>query len=283
MRTPSLVTAAACAAAVAVALGASARTLVGRDATQVVAIRAGGGDVPSNLLRVYVELSASMEPGEAYEHIRVVDDSGHEVRGALLELREELWSPDHRRLTLLFDPGRVKRGIRANVEMGPPLVAGHRYRLVIDSSWRDARNRPLAAPYEQDLRVSGFDSLSPDPSRWMLSRPGRETREPLRVDFGEPLDHALALRFVTVVDARGARVAGRAVLSDDDRTWTFTPDAKWGASEVALRVDPQLEDLAGNNLARPFDSDRVRGEKGAETAVADTAPRLVRVELPSRH
>lgn len=283
MRARWLVTAGACAAAVLAALGASARTLAGRDATHVVAIRAGGGDVPSNLLRVYVELSAPMEPGEAYEHIRVVDDGGHEVRGALLELREELWSPDHRRLTLLFDPGRVKRGIRANVEMGPPLVAGRRYRLVIDSAWRDARNRPLAAPYEQALRVSGFDSTSPDPARWMLSRPGRATREPLRVDFGEPLDHALALRSLTVVDARGARVAGRAVLSDDDRTWTFTPDANWGASEVALRVDPQLEDLAGNNLTRPFDSDRAHGEKGAETAVVDAAPRLVRVELPSRH
>jgi hypothetical protein len=283
MRTPSLVTAAACAAAVAVALGASARTLVGRDATHVVAVHAGGGDVPSNLLRVYVELSAPMEPGEAYGHIRVVDDSGHEVRGALLELREELWSPDHRRLTLLFDPGRVKRGIRSNVEMGPPLVAGRRYRLVIDSAWRDARNRPLAASYEQELRVSDFDGTSPDPSRWMLSRPGRVTREPLRADFGEPLDHALALRYVTVVDARGARIAGRAMLSDDDRTWTFTPDVKWGTSEVALRVDPQLEDLAGNNLTRPFDSDRDRGEKDAERAIADTAPRLVRVELPSRH
>ena len=275
----SLVIAGACVAGVAIALGVTARSLVSSDATRVVAVRAGGGDVPSNLLRVYVELSAPMEPGDAYQHIRIVDDRGQEVRDALLELREELWSPDHRRLTLLFDPGRVKRGIRANVEMGSPLLAGHRYRLVIDSGWRDERDHPLAAPYEQELRVAGFDSTSPDPSRWTFWPPGPGTREPLRVEFGEPLDHALALRLVSVVDSSGARVAGRAVLTDDDRTWSFTPDADWARGVVLLRVDPQLEDLAGNNLSRRFDSDRVRGDRSAEAALADTAPRLLRIPL----
>ena len=281
MRVRSLVIAAACAAGAAAGLGVTARPLGHReaDATHVVAVRAGGGDVPSNLLRVYVELSGAMEAGDAYRHIRIVDDRGQEVRDALLELREELWSPDFRRLTLLFDPGRVKRGIRANVEMGAPLVAGRRYRLVIDSSWRDAQNRPLASAYEQELRVAGFDSTSPDPSRWALSSPAIGTRAALRVDFGESLDHALALRVLSVVDASGAYVDGRATLSDDDRVWMFTPRAKWTAGEVALRVEPQLEDLAGNNLVRAFDSDRARGGEAAEAAVADTTPRLVRVTL----
>jgi len=281
MRVRSLVLAAACAASAATALGITARPLGHRqaDATHVVAVRAGGGDVPSNLLRVYVELSGPMEAGDAYRHIRIVDDRGQEVRDALLELREELWSPDFRRLTLLFDPGRVKRGIRANVEMGAPLVAGRRYRLVIDSSWRDARNRPLASSYEQELRVAGFDSTSPDPSRWTLSSPARGTREPLRAEFGGALDHALALRSLKVVDAAGVHVSGRAVLSSDDRVWTFTPDTKWTMPWIALRIDPQLEDLAGNSLVRAFDSDRARGGASAEGAVADTTPRLIRVTL----
>ena len=278
MRMRPLAIAAACATVAAIALGITARPLGTPSATHVVAVRAGGGDVPENLLRVYVELSAPMEPGEAYDHVRVVDEQGQEVHGALLELREELWSPDLRRLTLLFDPGRVKRGIRANVEMGPPLVAGRRYRLMIDAGWRDARNRPLAAPFAQELRVAGFDSTSPDPSRWTLSPPTRGTREPMRADFGEPLDHALALRLVSVVDGTGVRVAGRATLSDDDRVWTFTPDANWKAEALAIRVDPQLEDLAGNNLVRVFDSDRAHGARAAEAAVRDTNPRLRRFQ-----
>ena len=99
--------AAATAALALVVVAFVARPRANRDATHVVAIRAGGGDVPSNLLRLYVELSAPMEPGAAYEHIHLVDESDRVVRDAFLELREELWSPDHRRLTLLFDPGRL--------------------------------------------------------------------------------------------------------------------------------------------------------------------------------
>src|SRR5437867_10604247 len=126
---------------------------------------------------MYVEFSAPMEPGAAYQNIRLVDGEGREVKDAFLELREELWSPDQRRLTLLFDPGRVKRGIRANREMGPPLVAGHRYRLIIDSAWCDARNHPLAAAYAQPLRVAAFDSVSPDPLRWAMSSPRIGSRD----------------------------------------------------------------------------------------------------------
>jgi hypothetical protein len=261
-------------AAIAIAaLGFLARPIANRDGTRVVAVRAGGGDVPSNLLRVYVELSAPMEPGSAYERIHLVGDDGRDVKDAFLELREELWSPDHRRLTLLFDPGRVKRGIRANVEMGAPLVAGRRYRLVIDSAWRDARNVPLATSYAQELRVAGFDSVSPDPSRWILSSPRLGSGDTLRVAFGEALDHALALRMITVVDTRGVAVPGFGSLGADDRLWMFVPSNAWLAG-ARLRVEPLLEDLAGNNLVRPFDSERVGA---AERAAADSAPRFVAI------
>src|SRR5690348_6548169 len=265
-------------AAIAIAaLGFLARPIANHDRTRVVAVRAGGGDVPSNLLRVYVELSTAMEPGSAYEHIHLLGDDGHEVKDAFLELREELWSPDHRRLTLLFDPGRVKRGIRANVEMGAPLVEGRRYRLVIDSMWHDARNVPLAASYIQELRVAGFDSVSPDPLRWALSSPRRGSLDTLRVAFGEPLDHALALDKIKVVDASGVAMAGLVTLSRDDRVWMFAPAKAWSPG-ARLRVEPVLEDLAGNNLVRPFDSENVGA---AERAVADTAPRFIAMELSS--
>jgi hypothetical protein len=277
---PTLITA-ACATIAIVALGFLARPIADGNATRVVALRAGGGDVPSNVLRLYVELSTPMEPGSAYEHIHVLDNDGREIHDALLELREELWSPDHRRLTLLFDPGRVKRGIRANVEMGPPLVAGHRYRLVIDSLWRDARNLPLRGAFTQELRVAGFDSVSPDPARWSISAPPRYSHDTLRVGFGEALDHALAIRLISVVDARGARIPGAVTLSADDREWYFIPAGAW-QDDVRLRVEPALEDLAGNNLVRPFDSDRARAAPAAEAAAADTNPRIIPVQLSSR-
>lgn len=274
-------TVAATAAIAVVGLAFAAGARVARDATHVVAIRAGGGDVPSNLLRVYIELSAPMEPGSAYEHIHLVDDVGGEVRDAFLELREELWSPDRQRLTLLFDPGRVKRGIRANLEMGLPLVAGRRYRLVVDSLWRDARDRPLARQFVQQLRVAGFDSIAPDPSLWLLSSPRANTRETLRVSFGESLDHALAMRLINVVDADGAPLDGSVALGVTDRIWTFTPARAWRHG-VRLRVDPALEDLAGNNLVRRFDRDRVGASHVSDAALADTTRRFVPIVVSSR-
>ena len=275
-----VVTGLASAAIAIAALGFFARPISSpahSDITHVTAVRAGGGDVPANLLRVYIELSAPMEPGSAYEHIHLMAADGREVQDAFLELREELWTPDHRRLTLLFDPGRVKRGIRANVEMGTPLVEGGRYRLVIDSAWRDARNVTLAASYAQELRVAGFDSVLPDPSRWRISAPRSSSLDTLRVEFGEALDHALAARLITVVDRRGSRFVGRAALSADDRMWTFVPSIPW-ATGARLRIEPALEDLAGNNLVRPFDSGRLGG---AEQAVVDTLPRFLPIRVSS--
>ena len=259
-----------------VAVGFFARPITHSDdvATRVVAVRAGGGVVPSNLLRLYVELSAPMEPGGAYEHIHLRDEKGRELNDAFLVLREELWSPDYRRLTVLFDPGRVKRGIRSNVEMGQPLTDGRRYQLVIDSGWHDANNRPLAAPYTQELRVTGVDSVGPDPQRWSISSPQVGTQESLRIDFGESLDHALATRLITVVDSLGTNVDGRVAMSADDRHWSFLPSHAWRAG-VRLRVDPALEDLAGNNVMRPFDRVRVSSGGVSDAALTDTTPRLI--------
>ena len=66
---------------------------------------------------------------------------GVKFTGAFLALDQELWDPVRRRITLLFDPGRVKRGVRTNLESGAPLVAGRRYRLVIDDALAGRQRR----------------------------------------------------------------------------------------------------------------------------------------------
>ena len=43
------------------------------------------------------------------------------------------------RFTLLFDPGRIKRGLKpAQRRVGPVLEEGKSYTLVIDRGWTDA-------------------------------------------------------------------------------------------------------------------------------------------------
>ncbi len=110
--------------------------------------------LPENLLRFYISISAPMSRGEAYQRIKLLDAAtGKPVESPFLELDEELWSPDGTRFTLLFDPGRVKRGLKPREELGPVLEAGKSYSLVIDADWPDATGNPLTAGFRKTFRV----------------------------------------------------------------------------------------------------------------------------------
>ena len=250
--------------------------------TRVVGVHPSSPTLPANLLRWYVEFSAPMETGSALAHVHLMDEAGREVPGAFLALDQELWDPERRRITLLFDPGRVKRGVRTNLESGAPLVAGRRYRLVIDDGWPDGNGAELASGAELAFDVSAADRRSPDPETWRLTSPAAGTREALRVDFGESLDHALAARMLSVYDALGTRVAGAAQLASNDSVWTFTPERAWTAGEHTLRVDSALEDIAGNSVAHVFDADLRRDTTGARTVEGESIRRIrFRVTPPS--
>ena len=249
--------------------------------TRVVAVHPSGARLPSNLLRWYVETSAPMEVGSALDHIHLMDESGREVRGAFLALDQELWDSERRRLTLLFDPGRVKRGVRTNLESGAPLVAGRRYRLTIDDGWTDGSGGRLASGFEHAFQAIEADRRSPDPDRWRLTLPGAGTRAPLVVAFGEPLDHALAIRLLTVLDPRGTLLQGSVALAEGDSVWTFTPGLDWAEGAYTLRVGGALEDLAGNNVVRVFDVDRLVDSAGVDRDVAG-ASRDVRFRVGTR-
>jgi Bacterial Ig-like domain len=242
--------------------------------TRVLAVHPGIDHVPSNMLRFYIEFSSPMEPGSAHEHVHLLDETGRPVEGAFLRVDQELWDAQRRRLTLLFDPGRVKRGVRTNLEMGAPLIEGHRYRLVIDPAWPDARGATLASGYDKEFDVSPADRESPNPAQWRVSAPAAESREPLRLSFGEPLDHALVARMLSV-EGEGRPVSGKATISSGDSAWTFTPASAWHAGTYSVRVDAALEDLAGNNVARLFDADRARGAPPAAGTERSGARRSV--------
>src|SRR5262249_33934892 len=55
--------------------------------------------LPENQFRFYIHFSAPMSRGEAYQHIQLLTAAGKPVEQAFLELNEELWDPEMRRLT----------------------------------------------------------------------------------------------------------------------------------------------------------------------------------------
>src|SRR5690606_22998765 len=134
----------------------------------------------------YVAFSAPMSRGQAYRHIRLVRDDGQVVQGALLEIAEELWDRTGTRLTLLLDPGRVKRGLKPREEDGPILEEGRSYKLIIDASWPDAAGNDLKARYSKSFKVAAPDDDPPDTATWKLQAPAAGTTSPLTVVFPEP-------------------------------------------------------------------------------------------------
>ena len=213
------------------------------------------GDVgPENLLRMYVEFSAPMGRKSGIEYMKVLNASGEEIKGAILPLDYEFWSPDHRRFTVFFDPGRVKDGILPNREMGRPLSPGGAMTLVVSREWADEHGLPLKEEFRRTFRVTGPDTKPLDTASWRIAPPSSGTRNGLVVTFPEPLDHGLLMRALGVT--RGdAPVDGDIVVDQGETRWTFTPRDAWSAGQYQLLALDILEDLAGNQIGRAFEVD----------------------------
>jgi hypothetical protein len=210
--------------------------------------------LPSNQLRLYIYFSVPMSRGELPGRIHILDKDGQEVRAVFLP-GQELWDPNNQRLTMTFDPGRIKRDVASNVAMGPPLVDGRQYTLVIDKSWPDADGNPMVASFRKPFRGGPAIRVPPSPKEWRITSPASGTSTPLVVDFGRSMNYALLPRMLKVTGPRGSTVAGTIAVARNESEWRFTPGAAWTAGAYQLIVDKDLEDLAGNKIDQPFDID----------------------------
>ena len=218
----------------------------------VTAVHPASGVVPENQLRLYIHFSQPMGRRGGPENVTLLDETGRPVEDPFLPLDTELWNADRTRFTLLFDPGRVKRGILPNEKMGRALRSGRSYTLVVSREWKDAHGRPLAADFRHAFRAGPADERALDPKTWTIDAPSAGTRTPLRVAFGKPLDHALLQRALGV-RRDGAALEGDAAVAENDTAWRFTPREPWGSGRHSLFVLTILEDPAGNRIGRAFE------------------------------
>ncbi len=245
--------------------GAIAATLVrarpGRVATtEVAGIHPASAEVPRNLLRLYVWFSAPMSEGYAAGQVRLADDNGSTIAGALLPSEHELWDAARRRLTVLLDPARIKRGLAGHLSAGYPLRSGEPFRLVVDGGFRDARGLPLRAGTQRRYEVGGDERRHVDPRNWVLTVPRAGTAEPVQVCFGRPLDHGLLARCMLVTGPGGELIHGAPRIGPGEMSWQLAPRRAWVPGRHQLIIDPALEDLAGNSVSRVFDRDLTRPE-----------------------
>jgi hypothetical protein len=223
---------------------------------EVLALYPSTPEVPRNLLRFYVSFSTSMSEGFAADHVRLVDGSGQTLVGAVLPTEYELWDRAHRRLTVLLDPARIKRGLVSHRHAGYPLQVGLPFRLVVDEGFLDAHGAPLRSSSERAYRVGPDERRHVEPAHWTIRSPAAGSLDPLEITFERPLDHGLLGHCLRIVHPTGGTVNGTVEVGSAEASWQLVPDRPWIAGSHALVVDHILEDRAGNSLSRVFDQDR---------------------------
>lgn len=225
------------------------------DKTVVRFIYPSGDTLPENLLKVYIFFSGPVQQGQSLDHIVLVRDEHDTLSSVFLDLQPELWNKEGMVLTLWLDPGRVKRDLQPNQELGTPLHAGSRYKLIISPGWQNAEGIPLSSLYEKTFIAGLRDSLSPVPEDWMIHAPVAGTTGSLEVEFHEPLDYVLLGNSIRVTDNKAVAIPGNLSVNADGTGLSFAPGEAWAAGGYILEIESRLEDLAGNNLNRLFDTD----------------------------
>jgi hypothetical protein len=209
--------------------------------------------LPENLLRFYVRFSNPMRRGRAEANIEVLGPDGNPAPDVLYRAPVELWDSSMTCLTVLLDPGRLKRGVGPNRMLGPPLKTGQRYTLAVGPNMFDVYGRPLRGGFSKSFIVSEAVRAPIDIAAWNISPPAIDSDEPLEVVFPTPLDWAQLWHGITVAAADREHMNGRIEVDQGETRWRFTPDVPWRAGAYSVRVSPGLEDPCGNTPYAPFD------------------------------
>jgi hypothetical protein len=238
------------------------------DAPVLLRIYPSSDTLPENLLKIYLRFSQPMREGQSKNFVTLLKNGTDTVHSAFLDLQPELWDEDRTMLTLWLDPGRIKRDLQPNKILGAPLSNNIAYQIRVSSAWTGLQGLPLQETYYKNFFTTTRDSLSPTPRSWKITQPRIGTHEVLLVDFGENLDYGLLTETFTV-RKNNTVLAGKWTTGSQERTMRFLPDQKWVPGDYIIRIESRLEDLAGNNINRPFDS-IIESKKVADSEAAFT-------------
>jgi hypothetical protein len=209
--------------------------------------------LPENLLRFYVCFSNSMQRGRVDTEVSVLGPDGAPAPDVLYRAPVELWDRNMTCLTILLDPGRLKRGVGPNRELGPPLKVGEEYTLAIGSGMTDLSGHRLQKTVYKRFRVTEAVREYIAVERWKIGLPVIGSCEPLILAFPCPLDWALLPHAITIVSADERSIEGHAVIDRGERRWSFAPASPWAAGSYRVRVASTLEDVCGNSVIAAFD------------------------------
>ena len=223
------------------------------DKAEVLSIYPSADQLPENLLRFYIYFNSPMKKGQALKHINLIDAEGNIDSHAFMEFKQELWSTDGKRLTILFDPGRIKRGVSTNRLRGPALLKGKKYKLKISGVWQDIYGQSLSVNTTKEFEIGSAYRQHIKATKWVISKPKVNSDNSLFINFDRIIDHALIQSMIELKDAENNLVAGQWEILENEQVIKFVPSKKWKKGNYQIIIDSRLEDVAGNNLQNLLD------------------------------
>ncbi|HEY5823868.1 MAG TPA: Ig-like domain-containing protein, partial [Cyclobacteriaceae bacterium] len=226
-----------------------------KNAPELLSIYPAKDTLPENLLKMHFLFSKPMQESQSVRHLTLLRNNTDTLHGTFLDLQPELWNEEGTILTVWLDPGRIKRDLQPNKQLGTPLQSNTKYKLIVSNQWKDKNGASLTRQYQKDFITTLRDSISPNPKIWNIQTPPINSTQPLVINFHESLDYNLINTTLHIIDHTNVEVKGKWQLNENADKINFIPALSWAEDDYQLQVESRLEDLSGNNLNRAFDID----------------------------
>ena len=219
---------------------------------EVTAVYPTANTLPENLLRMYISFSQPMKTTGNIEKIKLINENGEEIKGAIFNNVYELWDHSQTQLTIIFDPARVKTGLVAHNNLGRALVPNKKFKIVIEDL-EDIYGQKLETSFVKTFLVTDADFESPNTSSWKINAPKFNGENYLEINFSNIIDKMSLLSRIEVFNQKNEQVKGAITIINNEKTWLFMPEQKWEKGAYTIRINSRLSDPSGNNLNGLFD------------------------------
>ncbi|AXT49764.1 hypothetical protein D1818_02620 [Aquimarina sp. BL5] len=210
--------------------------------------------LPSNLLKLYIRFSKPINTAFVYDHIRFINLAGDTLSRTILPLENPLISDDRRLLTIWIEPGRQKRGLGPNKELGA-VFNKETYRLIVTKDIKDINGVSMQEDFIHSFCIGNTDRIKPTINDWKIGIPKINSISKLLIQCSESLDYGSVQGNIHIVDKSMQEIKGTWQLLEQETILSFQPREAWKKGDYQILCNPEIEDLAGNNLSRLFDTE----------------------------
>ncbi|WP_405206696.1 Ig-like domain-containing protein [Aquimarina sp. LLG6339-5] len=227
----------------------------GYESLKILKVYPSTSNIPSNILKWYVKFSRPINENNIYKYIQFVDDSNKPIDRTILPLQNALISKDGTLLTIWIEPGRQKRNLIPNKQLGSVFIPQKKYRLVISEEIKDHNGVNMVKNFSKEFTTTVADRKKPNINNWEIKIPNIHSVSNLLINCEKPIDYGSSIGNIKILDSAGQLIDGIWELKKDETVVSFIPKRNWKKGNYTIIFGSSIEDLAGNNLNHVFDNE----------------------------